>query len=105
LIGAVRTRTRAKRERSGSALPSRHLMVRQARFGRPSASALALTRSSRSATDRPRHVLDGRQDVGLMWCAPICQKKRSMSRRLPIFHWTAPWVRAHVLMCMLGYHV
>src|SRR5208283_3878995 len=30
LIGAVRTRTRAKRERSGSAEPSRHVMVRQA---------------------------------------------------------------------------
>jgi hypothetical protein len=28
LIGAVRTRTRAKRERSGSAEPSRHVMVR-----------------------------------------------------------------------------
>ena len=28
LIGAVRTRTRAKRERSGSAGPSRHVMVR-----------------------------------------------------------------------------
>jgi hypothetical protein len=29
LIGAVRTRTRAKRKRSGSAEPSRHVMVRQ----------------------------------------------------------------------------
>jgi hypothetical protein len=38
LIGAVRTRTRAKRERSGSTEPSRHVMVRQACFGRPSAS-------------------------------------------------------------------
>ena len=32
MIGAVRTRTRAKRERSGSAEPSRHVMVRQACF-------------------------------------------------------------------------
>ena len=23
----------------------------------------------------------------------------------PIFHWTAPRVRAHVLLCMLAYHV
>jgi hypothetical protein len=25
--------------------------------------------------------------------------------RRPIFHWTAPWERAHVLLCVLGYHV
>src|SRR5271169_945340 len=53
LIGAVRTRTRAKRERSGSAEPPRHVMVRQACFGRPSASSLALTRSSGNPNIRP----------------------------------------------------
>src|SRR5712691_879656 len=37
---ATRTRTRAKRENSQSAVPSRHLIVRQARFGRPRASSL-----------------------------------------------------------------
>lgn len=25
--------------------------------------------------------------------------------RRPIFHWTAPSERAHVLLCVLGYHV
>jgi hypothetical protein len=25
--------------------------------------------------------------------------------RRQIFHWTAPWERAHVLLCVLGYHV
>src|SRR5262245_474939 len=43
-IGEVRTRTRAKREQSLSLLPSRHVTVRQAPFGRLSANALALTR-------------------------------------------------------------
>jgi hypothetical protein len=28
-----------------------------------------------------------------------------MSICVPIFHWTAPPVRAHVLLCMLAYHV
>jgi len=36
-------RTRAKRETSGSAVPSRHSMVRQARLERPSASSLTET--------------------------------------------------------------
>jgi len=52
LLGAMRTRTRAKRERSGAPEPSRHVMVRQAWFGRPSASALTLTRSCGSAAAR-----------------------------------------------------
>src|SRR5215471_17032147 len=34
VLGAVRTCTRAKRERSGAAEPSRHVMVRQAWFGK-----------------------------------------------------------------------
>src|SRR5450432_3023980 len=38
---ATRTRTRAKREDNRSAVPSRHLIVRQACFGRSSASFLA----------------------------------------------------------------
>src|SRR2546429_1669599 len=49
-VGAVRTRTRAKRERSLSFVPSRHVIVRQACFGRLSANCLALRRSS----DAPR---------------------------------------------------
>src|SRR6202030_2578917 len=39
------TRTRAKREDSQSADPSRHLIVRQARLDRPSATSLAEIRS------------------------------------------------------------
>src|SRR6478672_2621586 len=41
LLCPTPTRTRAKREDSHSAEPSRHLTVRQARFGRPSATSLA----------------------------------------------------------------
>jgi hypothetical protein len=40
LLGAARTRTRAKREDSQSAVPSRHRILRQARFGRLSARSL-----------------------------------------------------------------
>src|SRR5437773_812791 len=55
LIGAMRTRTRAKRERSEAAVPSRQVIVRQACCGRPSASALTLSRNaSRSAAARDR---------------------------------------------------
>src|SRR5437764_14920268 len=43
-IGEVRTRTRAKRDASRSFVPSRHVTVRQAPLGKPSASSLALTR-------------------------------------------------------------
>src|SRR5258707_14444328 len=42
------TRTRAKREDSQSAEPSRHLIVRQARLGKPSATSLAEVRSGSS---------------------------------------------------------
>src|SRR5947209_13317598 len=42
------TRTRAKREDSQSAEPSRHLIVRQARLGRPSVTSLAEVRSGSS---------------------------------------------------------
>src|ERR1700736_1537966 len=42
------TRTRAKREDSQSAAPSRHLIVRQARLGRPSITSLAEIRSGSS---------------------------------------------------------
>src|SRR5256885_11234161 len=41
LLYPTRTRTRAKREDSWSAEPSRHVTVRQACFGRPSATFLA----------------------------------------------------------------
>src|ERR1700731_1252341 len=56
LIGAVRTRTRAKRERSLSFVPSRQVIVRQACFGRLSANCLVLRRACsapRSDTLRP----------------------------------------------------
>src|SRR6516165_743451 len=43
-IGAARTRTRAKRDRSFALVPSRHATVRQARLGRLSANSLTLTR-------------------------------------------------------------
>src|SRR5947208_6860183 len=42
------TCTRAKREDSQSAEPSRHLIVRQARLARPSATSLAEVRSGSS---------------------------------------------------------
>src|SRR5229473_206573 len=48
LLCPTRTRTRAKREDNQSAEPSRHLTVRQARFGRPSITSLAETRSGSS---------------------------------------------------------
>src|SRR5580704_13989632 len=43
-IGAARTRTRAKRDRSFALLPSRHVMVRHAFLGRLRAKASTLTR-------------------------------------------------------------
>src|SRR4029077_10495625 len=48
LLYPTRTRTRAKREDNWSAEPSLHLTVRQACFGRPSATFLAETRSGSS---------------------------------------------------------
>src|SRR5437879_9014885 len=48
LLYPIRTRTRAKREDSWSAEPSRHVTVRQACFGRPSATFLAETSSGSS---------------------------------------------------------
>ena len=48
LAARTRTRTRAKREDSWSAEPSRHVTVRQACFGRPSATFLAETSSGSS---------------------------------------------------------
>src|SRR3984885_1268497 len=48
LLYPTRPRTRAKREDSRSAEPSRHVTVRQACFGRPSATFLAETRSGSS---------------------------------------------------------
>jgi hypothetical protein len=63
LIGAVRTCTRAKRERSGSAEPSRHVMVRQACMGA-------------SCTPRTASRNDHRPDV-----APARREKRAEARR------------------------
>src|ERR1700710_1461398 len=48
LLYPTRTRTRAKREDSWPAEPSRHVTVRQACFGRPSATFLAETSSGSS---------------------------------------------------------
>src|ERR1700738_4008036 len=48
LLCPTRTRTRAKREDSQSAEPSRHRTVRQARLGRPSITSLAEIRSGSS---------------------------------------------------------
>src|ERR1700746_1831930 len=48
LLYPTRTRTRAKREDNWQAEPSRHVPVRQACFGRPSATFLAETRSGSS---------------------------------------------------------
>src|SRR5258707_10317968 len=48
LLCPTLTRTRAKREDSHSAEPSRHLTVRQACFGRPSATSLAEIRPGSS---------------------------------------------------------
>src|SRR6266568_372716 len=48
LLCPTPTRTRAKREDSHSAEPSRHFTVHQARFGRPSATSLAEIRSGSS---------------------------------------------------------
>ena len=45
LIGAVRTRTRAKRERSSVLVPSRHVTVRQQCFGSLSANVFTLWRA------------------------------------------------------------
>src|SRR5918994_2830150 len=54
----TRTRTRAKREDSRSAVPSRHLIVRQACLGRPSASCL--TSIGRRSASSPRTRFGGR---------------------------------------------
>src|SRR6185312_1379557 len=59
LLYPTRMRTRAKREDSPSAEPYRHVTMRQAPFGRPSATFLAETRSgsSRRSVDRRQHHL------------------------------------------------
>src|SRR5260370_39554167 len=56
LIGAVRTRTPAKRERSRSFVPSRQVILRQACFGRLCAHPLTLKRSSRAEAFRTLHL-------------------------------------------------
>src|SRR6266699_3453563 len=43
-VGEACTRTRAKRERNGSFVPSRQVIVRQACFGNLSANSLTLSR-------------------------------------------------------------
>jgi hypothetical protein len=78
---------------------------------------LGAHRSSRSATARQRAVCGAHQfakksarRVGAYKSlAKVEQAFRSLEtigiHLRPIFHRTAPWVGAHVLMCMLGYHV
>src|SRR6516165_8008260 len=48
LVGEACTRTRAKRERNALFVPSRHVIVRQACFGRLSANCLTLRRGCRA---------------------------------------------------------
>ena len=57
LIGAVRTRTRAKRERSLSFVPSRQVIVRQACFGRLSANCLDAQARAPAHHDRTLYAL------------------------------------------------
>ena len=62
LIGAVRTRTRAKRERSLSFVPSRQVIVRQACLGRLSANCLVLRRACSAQTIGHFSHFDRRHD-------------------------------------------
>src|SRR5882672_8761571 len=61
-IGAARTRTRAKRDRSFTLVPSRHVTVRQARLGKLSANASTLTRGGFGSSSRTGRTLT----VGMM---------------------------------------
>src|SRR5271166_4143616 len=36
---------------------------------------------------------------------PSARSRPSISKSAPVFHWTAPRVRAHVFLCMLAYYV
>jgi hypothetical protein len=61
-------------------------------------------------TNLPKKVLDDAATVGAYKSlAKVEQAFRSLKtldiHLRPIFHWTAPRVRAHVLLCMLAYHV
>src|SRR4029077_14273929 len=80
-----------------------------------------LRSAARPMSSRPRRRL-----TASTWCAPTCpnefsamphpsalaqveQAFRSLKtvyiHLRPIFHWTAPRVRGHILLCMLAYHV
>jgi hypothetical protein len=61
-------------------------------------------------TNLPKRVLGDAATVGAYKSlAQVEQAFRSLKtvdiRLRPIFHWTAPRVRGHVLLCMLAYHV
>jgi hypothetical protein len=61
-------------------------------------------------TSLPKKVLDDTAAVGsYKSLAQVERAFRSLKtvdiHLRPIFHWTAPRVRAHVLLCMLAYHV
>ena len=61
-------------------------------------------------TNLPKRVLDDAATVGAYKSlAKVERAFRSLKtvdiHLRPIFHWTAPRVRAHVLLCMLAYHV
>ena len=61
-------------------------------------------------TNLPKKLLDDASTVGAYKSlARVERAFRSLKtvdiQLRPIFHWTAPRVRAHVLLCMLAYHV
>jgi len=61
-------------------------------------------------TSLPKKALDNAATVGAYKSlAQVERAFRSLKtvdiHLRPIFHWTAPRVRAHVLLCMLAYHV
>ena len=61
-------------------------------------------------TNLPKRILDDAATVGAYKSlAQVERAFRSLKtvdiHLRPIFHWTAPRVRAHVLLCMLAYHV
>src|SRR5215208_7254884 len=74
LLYPTRTRTRAKREDSQSAEPSRHVTPRQACFGRPRATFLAEASSGSSRRDRKSTCLNSRH-VAISY-AVFCLKKK-----------------------------
>ena len=95
----------------------------------PSTSSSSSARRASRSIARPRRSPPRRRWTASMSCAPAAEEGldaaatvgayKSLARverafrslktvdihLRPIFHWTAPRVRAHVLLCMLAYHV